>query len=171
MLCLVAREHSIRQLEGMRASKSRGHEAFEFAAFGKLSDDTLQHSVTDDRTRELLRQRTGESAVEDAGDLRRRQDLVHRLFERPAPSTRGCPCWEESGASGCVGESGALLVVLGCHHEKYRPRWRACCNDRAFGSLGFDHTLADAVETFIRRETPSASSKGRPALVSLAKRP
>ena len=78
--------------------------------------------MADERARDLLRQRPGQRPVEDAGELGRRQDLVHRFLERSAPDPRGRACREERGAPGRVGKPGAGFVVVGRHHEQYRSR-------------------------------------------------
>ena len=93
-LRLVAGEHSVGELERFRRGERGGHEALQFAARGELGGDAFEDSVADERARDLLRQRTGERPVEDAGDLGRRQNLVHCLLERPAPDTRSSPCGE-----------------------------------------------------------------------------
>ena len=111
-LRLVACEHLVRELERLRARERSIDEPLQFSACGELGSDAFEHAVADERARDLLRQRTGERPVEDAGDLGRRQHFVYRLFERPTPGACGCPCRVESDPSGRVGESGALLLVL-----------------------------------------------------------
>ena len=69
VLGLVAREHSVGEFERLRAGQGGRHEALQLSACGKLGDDALEYPVTDDRTRELLRQRTRERPVQDASDL------------------------------------------------------------------------------------------------------
>ena len=120
-LRLVAREHAVCELERFRAGQGGGHEALQLPACCELGDDAFEHTVAGERTRDLLRQRTGEGVVEDAGDLGRRQHFVYRLFERPAPGAGGCPRWEERDPSGSVGKPGAVLVV----------HWRAIATRRS----------------------------------------
>jgi hypothetical protein len=67
--------------------------------------------VADERARELLRQRAGECPVDDARNLGRRQNLVHRLFEWSSPGARGRPCREEGGPPRRVSQPRAVLVV------------------------------------------------------------
>ena len=114
-LRLVAGEHSVGELERLRGGERGGHEALQFAARGELGGDAFEDAVADERARDLFRQRTGERPVEDAGDLGRRENLVHRLLERSAPDTRGSPCREEGGAPGRVGQPGAGFVVVVGH--------------------------------------------------------
>ena len=93
-LRFVAGEHSVGELERFWRRERSGHQTLQFAALGELGGNAFEDSVADERARDLFRQRTGERPVEDAGDLGRRQNLVHCLLERPAPDTRSSPCGE-----------------------------------------------------------------------------
>ena len=117
-LRLVAREDPVGELERFRGGERGGHEALQLAALGELGRDAFEDLVSDQRARDLLRQRTGERPVDDAGDLGRRENLVDHVFERSAPGTRGRSCREEGGTPGSVGKPGAGFVVLG-HHKYY----------------------------------------------------
>jgi hypothetical protein len=152
-LRLVACEHTVRELERLRASKSGCHEALEFAAFGKLGDDALQHPITYQGAREFLGQRPGESAVEDAGDLGSRQHFVHRFLERPTPGAGCCPRREESDPPGRVAKPGAVLVVLRCHHEKY-PLLRRARGARLVQADDL-HERLDRLEATLSRSSDS----------------
>ena len=114
-LRLVAREHSVRELECPGAPERSGHEALQFAARGELGNDALEHAVADERARELLRERPGERSVDHAGDLGCREDLVQRLLDRSSPCTRGRSRRKERGAPGRARQTRAVLVVLRRH--------------------------------------------------------
>ena len=115
-LRLVACEDAVGELERFRARERGGHEALQLAARRELGRDAFEDTVPDERASDVFRQRSGKRPVEDAGDLGRRQNLVHRLLEWSAPGTSGSPCREEGGAPGRVGQSGAGFVVVGGHH-------------------------------------------------------
>ncbi len=120
-LSLVAREDAVGQLGGLRARQRGSHQALELTACGELGDDPLEHAVPDDRAGDVLRERARQRPVDDAGDLRRGHDLVRSLFQLPAPSAGSFPRREERGACGCVGQPGAVLVVVRCHRYKVSP--------------------------------------------------
>ena len=122
LLRLVAREHLVRQLDRVWACERRGHEALQLAARRKLRHDAFEDVVADERARELLGERAGQRSVDDASDLGRGQDLVHRLLDRPAPRARGRARREERRAPGRTREPGALFFVLRGHGWKASTR-------------------------------------------------
>ena len=77
-LHLVAREDAVGELERLRAPERLLDQALQLAGRRQLGDDALDHPVPDERARDLLRQRPGQRAVDDAGDLGRRDDVLGR---------------------------------------------------------------------------------------------
>src|SRR5262245_66643674 len=59
MLRLVAREHTIGELQRLRACQGRGQQAVELAAGGEFGDNALEDAVATVRVSALLVARTG----------------------------------------------------------------------------------------------------------------
>jgi hypothetical protein len=53
-LCLVACEHFVRELERVWARERNIDESLEFAACGEFGGDAFEHTMANERTRELL---------------------------------------------------------------------------------------------------------------------
>ena len=91
-----------------RAPERLLDQALQLAGRRQLGDDALDHPVPDERARDLLGQRPGQRAVDDAGDLGRRDDVLGRGLDPTAPGARGDSGRVERGASRRVGDPWAL---------------------------------------------------------------